>query len=147
MASETDRTQPGSKNDWRITYDTGSQKWTDDFPGDGVGPNSGRLLKDTLKEPSVQRGLSAISTAIKKDKRLDEPVKGLVRDVGSEKGKIVLNAVYKGVKDAEGDEKMLKGWDKARKMVASSRSRKIRHRGSISKCGSDPDTRSGRRRC
>ena len=31
MPSKVDRTQPGSRNDWRITYDTGSQKWTNEM--------------------------------------------------------------------------------------------------------------------
>ena len=114
MASQVDRTQPGSKNDWRITYDTGSQKWTDDRPGDGIGDSSGDMLKETLDEPAVQRGLNTIQKAIEADKDLKPAVDAMIRDTGTEKGKTVLNAVYKAAKGSKQEE----GWDKARKMVA-----------------------------
>lgn len=114
---QVDRTRPGSRNDWRITYDTGSQKWTDDRPGDGVGPAGGEQLAEALSEPAVQRGLSAIQTAIKGGQGLKPAVDALVRDTGTEKGRTVLNAVYKGAKKAESPE--VDGWDAARKMVAS----------------------------
>jgi hypothetical protein len=37
MGSKAERTKPGSKLDFRVTYDMGSKKWTNDRPGDGKG--------------------------------------------------------------------------------------------------------------
>lgn len=116
--SEVDRTKPGSKNDWRITYDTGSQKWTDDRPGDGVGESGPEMMKETLKDPSVRRGLDSISNAVESGKGLESAVKAMVRDVGEDKTKTILNALYKNAKNAEAPEKIMNGIDQARKMVA-----------------------------
>ena len=116
MASQVDRTKPGSRNDWRITYSTGSQKWTDDRPGDGVGESDAEMMSETLKDPSVQRGLSAIQKAIKGGSSPKGAVEAMVRDIGTEKGRVVLNAVHRAAKEAKSSE--AEGWDKARKMVA-----------------------------
>lgn len=117
MASEVDSTRPGSKNDWRVTYLTKSQKWTNDRPGDGIGESSGELLKDTMSEPAVKRGLKAIEKAIEGGSGLKGAVDGMIRDTGTEKGKVVLNAVYKDAKKSGASDKQVNGWNKARKMV------------------------------
>jgi hypothetical protein len=120
-ASEVDRTRPGSKNDYRVTYDTGSQKWTNDRPGDGVGDSTGELLMEHLKDPAVQRGLDAIANAIEAEKGVQEAVNGMVRDVGTEDSTTILNAVYRGMKQSKAPDKKVNGWNGARKMVSSVR--------------------------
>jgi hypothetical protein len=51
-----ERTKPGSKNPYKITYMDGQEKWTDDRPGDGkLGPRSRRLLEKKQSRPSIQR--------------------------------------------------------------------------------------------
>jgi hypothetical protein len=119
MASRVERQSPELKNDWKVTYSTGSQKWTNNRPGDGVGEASGELLEATLSEVAVQRGLGTIQKAIEAEKGLESAVKALVRDTGTEKGRTVLNAVYKGAKGANMSEQIVDGWDAARKMVAA----------------------------
>ena len=119
MAKKVERTAPGSKNDYRITYDTGAQKWTDDKPGDGKGNSTGDKFQELLGSPSVQRGLTTISKAVKSGKGLEDAVKALVRDVGTEKGTTILNAVHREFKKTDIPDKELAGWDKARGMVAS----------------------------
>ena len=134
MSVEVERTKPGSKNDWRVTYDTGSKKWTNDRPGDGEGDGSGDLLKRTLKEPSVQRGLKSIQKAIEGGKSVEEPVRGFVRDVGSERGTTVLNAIVRtmneNLKDCKDGCDMKKrirdGWAGAKGMVS-----KVAHAGIV----------------
>lgn len=116
MASKVERTQPGSKNDWRITYDTGSQKWTDDRPGDGVGKARGDLLQAELREPAVQRGLTAVNDAIQDDGDVKQAIDDMVRDTGKERAKTVLNAVYRAAKEANAPN--VADWDKVRQMVA-----------------------------
>jgi hypothetical protein len=117
MAKKVERTAPGSKNDYRITYDTGIQKWTDDKPGDGKGDSSGSMLRETLGEPAVKRGLAAISKAIESGNGLAVAVKGLVRDIGTEKGTTVLSAVRREMKKRKAPGNIVSGWEKATDMV------------------------------
>ena len=113
MAKKVERTKPGSRNDWRITYNSGSQKWTDDKPGDGKGES----LKDNVKDPSISRGLKSIFNAIKNDKDLKESVNGLVRDIGTEKSKSVLSDVIMDVKKGKAPKGLVDGWNKAKSLV------------------------------
>lgn len=62
--SQVERTSPGSKLDFRITYDTGAQKWTDDRPGDGVNPERQRELEEKFSRPSVKRGVRSLERAV-----------------------------------------------------------------------------------
>jgi hypothetical protein len=116
-APKVERTERGSKNDYRITYDTGSQKWTNDRPGDGIGRATGELLEEELKDPAVQRGLDSIADAIKNGGNVEDAVNAMVRDTGTERGRTVLNAVYQGMKDRGNDK--AGSWENARDMVAN----------------------------
>jgi hypothetical protein len=86
-----------------------------------VGESTGELLKESLKDPAVQRGLSSISNAIENNGNVKGAVDGMVRDTGTEKGTTILNAVYKGMKQSGAPDKRVEGWNKARKMVANVR--------------------------
>jgi len=69
-----------------------------------------------MSEPAVKRGIKGIETAIKGEGDIESAVKALVRDVGKETGKTVLNHVYKKKK---GDSDSA-SWDKARRFVGGS---------------------------
>lgn len=118
MPSQVDRTQPGSRNDWRITYDTGSQKWTNDRPGDGVGESSKEMLKEEFKDPAVKRGMDSVAKALKSDKGLDKAVADLVRDIGEERSRTLLRAMSQAAERAGAPEQVVKGIEGAREMVA-----------------------------
>jgi hypothetical protein len=115
MASKVENTGPkATENDYRITYSTGSQKWTNDRPGDGIGD-----LEHMLDDIAVQRGLDTIAKSIDNDgKGLKSAVDAMVRDTGTDRGQTVLNAVYKGMKESNASEKQIHGWGEARGMVA-----------------------------
>jgi hypothetical protein len=63
-AEDVERTRPGSRNDWRITYSTGSQKWTDDKPGDGRNEEKQREIDRLLDNDSVQKILQLLEDAV-----------------------------------------------------------------------------------
>ena len=109
---DVDPTRPGSVNDWRITYDTGSQKWTDDRPGDGIGASSPQMLEKYLKEPAIQRGLTAIQDAIQGSGDVERAVDGLVRDIGTQKATAVIGAV---VRASTGEVKQ--AWEAAKQFI------------------------------
>ena len=89
MAKKVERTTPGSKNDWRITYNTGSKKWTNDRPGDGVGDPE--ELEETFDDLTVKRGLQRLEKAgaiatfnpYSSERKLAVYVDGLLRQTGT----------------------------------------------------------------
>jgi hypothetical protein len=104
MATKVERTTPGSVNDWRLTYDTGSKKWTNDRPGDGKNENRANELEDLFGSPSVKRALKALEKGVKDfilgkgDKGIKSAVSGLENDVGEDDAKHVVRALYKAEK-------------------------------------------------
>ena len=64
---KVERTSPGSKNPYKITYHDGQQKWTDDYPGDGKGGRRDKR-KEELKQrkPSMKSDRDNLDGALKK---------------------------------------------------------------------------------
>ena len=62
MPKKVERTAPGSKNKWRITYDSGSKKWTNDRPGDRRGDPE--ELEELFDDLTVKRGLRRLEQAV-----------------------------------------------------------------------------------
>ena len=100
--TKTERTKPGSKLDWRVTYDSGSKKWTNDRPGDGKGdPDEKEELFDDL---TVKRGVDRLEKAVsgyadgKGSKAIENAVETLELHAGKDAAKAVIRAIYKAVK-------------------------------------------------
>ena len=68
---KVERTSPGSKNPYKVTYHDGQQKWTDDLPGDGKG---GR--REHRKEERKQNRPSIKDDRVKLDGALKSFVDG-----------------------------------------------------------------------
>ena len=105
MPTKTDRTAPGSENDWRLTYSTGSKKWTNDRPGDGKGdPDENEELSDDL---TIKRGLKRLEKAVndyikgKGDKGIEDAVESLEQHAGTDNAKTVVREVY-NIENKEG---------------------------------------------
>ena len=111
MGSKVERTKPGSKLDFRVTYDTGSKKWTNDRPGDGKGdPEEREELFDDL---TVKRGIERLERAVsayaagKGEKGIQNAVEHLEQYAGVDAARTVVRAIYKAVKG--NDDKIEKG--------------------------------------
>lgn len=98
MAKKVERTAPGSKNDWRITYDSGSKKWTNDRPGDGKGDPE--EIEETFDNLTVKRGLKRLEKAVntyvagKGTKAILEAVEALEQYAGKTQAKRAIRKVY-----------------------------------------------------
>ena len=77
---KVERTSPGSKNPYKITFHDGTQKWTDDYPGDGKG---GR--REHRKEERKQRRPSVKDDRVKLDSYLKRFVDGELDAAGLSK--------------------------------------------------------------
>jgi len=76
-----ERTVPGSKNEWRVTYPSGQQKWTNDVPGDGRNPNREREMADLMRRPDVRRVVGMVEDAV--TNFLDNGDKGVLEDAAT----------------------------------------------------------------
>jgi len=98
MAKRVERTAPGSKNDWRVTYNTGSKKWTNDRPGDGKGDPE--ELEETFDDLTVKRGLKRLEKAVnayikgKGTKAIKEAVEALEVHAGKDAAKTAIRKVH-----------------------------------------------------
>ena len=64
---KVERTEPGSKNPFKVTFYDGQQKWTDDYPGDGRGGRrEHRKEERKQRRPSVKREKVNLDGALKK---------------------------------------------------------------------------------
>ncbi len=126
MPTEVDRTTPGSINDWRLTYDTDAQKWTNDRPGDGKNPAREDELRELFARTAVKRAMKAIEKAIKGyvqgegEDSIKDAVDGLERDVGDDNAKHVVRHVYKmekGKEQTDLQKKVVEGLSVAKKHV------------------------------
>jgi len=122
MSTKVERTEPGSENEFRLTYDTGAKKWTNDKPGDGKGdPDE---LSDVFDDLSVKRGIKKLEKAVmayaaekKSGGGNKAPIvkasKELELNVGSDKAKTVVRAIRKAETGKKGRESVVKGLDVA----------------------------------
>lgn len=79
---KVERTSPGSRNHFKITYWDGQEKWTDDYPGDGRGGlHEKRLRERNQSRPSVQDAKATLDRAVKRYIRGDLDRFGLERSV------------------------------------------------------------------
>jgi hypothetical protein len=110
---KVERTAPGSENKWKVTYQNGKEKWTDDLPGDGKpGEHDERLQEKKQSRPSIQDAKGKIEKAIGEyikggdEKGLRQVVEDTVIHLGREVGKETIRGYVKGQKDkAEGKKK------------------------------------------
>ena len=124
MARKVERTQPGSKLDWRVTYDSGNKKWTNDRPGDGKGdPEERKNLFDDL---TVQRGIDRLEKAIVAyahgrghSKVIKNAVELFEQYAGVEAARTAVRAIHKAVKGK--DEAVEKGAEIAKTHVNRNR--------------------------
>jgi hypothetical protein len=118
-ATKVDRTEVGSKLDFRLTYPSGSKKWTDDRPGDGRDPDRGDYLEGLFSRGDVKRGLKALEKAVAgyvssgKSKPIKDAVDKMVVDAGSDVTKDVIRRVYKVEKAQLDEKKAVEGQKKA----------------------------------
>ena len=64
---KVERTAPGSKNHYKVTYLDGQEKWTDQYPGAGQpGKREQKLEKKKQGRPSVQDAKGTLAAAVKK---------------------------------------------------------------------------------
>ena len=123
MATKVDRTAPGSENSFRLTYNSGSKKWTNDRPGDGRGdPGEAEDIMDDL---SVKRGLKRLEKAVmgyaaeRKDGKggnrqpIVKAAKEMETHIGSEKSKQAVRIVMKAERGVEGREHVVDGLEVA----------------------------------
>ena len=134
MAKEVERTKPGSKNDWRVTYDTGSKKWTNDRPGDGEGDPD--AVREIFSDLTVKRGLKRLERAVnafmrgKGTKAIQEAVEALEQHAGKDNARTVIRKVYSiekmelEVTKSDVQKKIVEGLDVAKKHL--NRDRKAR---------------------
>jgi len=101
-AEEVEKTAPGSRNDWRITYSTGSQKWTDDRPGDGENDEKEKEIDRLLNNDAVQEALQMLEDAINallsgngSPEDLMKAVAMLIGEIGEDKARLLINSIYK----------------------------------------------------
>lgn len=103
MARKVERTAPGSKLEFRVTYDSGKKKWTNDRPGDGKGdPDEKENLFDDL---TVKRGIKRVQKAIgdyaagdKGPQAVTNAVEAFEVYAGSEAAKTAIRAIFKAVR-------------------------------------------------
>jgi len=63
---KVERTAPGSKNKYKITYLDGQEKWTSDYPGDGRGSNRDKRLNERKQSrPSIKDATEKLGSAVK----------------------------------------------------------------------------------
>lgn len=63
---KVERTAPGSKNKYKITYLDGQEKWTSDYPGDGRGSNRDKRLSERKQSrPSIKDATEKLGSAVK----------------------------------------------------------------------------------
>lgn len=64
---KVERTAPGSKNHYKVTYWDGQEKWTDQYPGAGKpGKREQKLENKKQGRPSVQDAKGTLAAAVKK---------------------------------------------------------------------------------
>lgn len=101
---KVERTSPGSKNPYKVTYHDGQEKWTDDLPGDGKGgPREKRKQEHKQNRPSIQDGKDKLTAAKKRfvDGKADEGnVRNTVDDVIVHLGReVAREAIRKWLKE------------------------------------------------
>ncbi len=115
---KVERTEPGSANQYKVTYSTGKKKWTNDRPGDGVGDATGRGAKKLMRDPAVKRGAKALVRAAKADKGMKEAVNDLYMHIGKEKTITVIQILKDDGKLSEEKAKEASDMAKARRKGA-----------------------------
>jgi hypothetical protein len=65
--TKVERTSPGSKNKYKVTYWDGQEKWTSDYPGDGRGDRREKRLQERKQSrPSIKDAKEKLDAAVKK---------------------------------------------------------------------------------
>ena len=101
-APQVDRTKPGSKLDFRVTYED-YQRWTEDRPGDGVSPDHKGELEKLFKSGDVQRSLKVLEKAVVGYAKggNKEPVNTAADAMATDAGKDVSLTVIQQIEKAE----------------------------------------------
>jgi len=61
---KVERTSPGSKNPYKVTYHDGQEKWTDDLPGDGSGGRREQWKQEHKQSrPSIKEDNAKLTAA------------------------------------------------------------------------------------
>ena len=64
---KVERTAPWAKNPYKVTYHDGTEKWTDDYPGDGKGgKREDRKEERKQNRPSIQDARDKLDSELKK---------------------------------------------------------------------------------
>jgi len=136
MPKKVERTAPGSKNDWRITYSRGSKKWTNDRPGDGKGDPE--EVEETFDDLTVKRGLKRLETAVngyirgKGSKAIQEAVEALEQHAGKDAARTAIRKLHSmertelEEKKTDLQEKVVEGLDIAKKHLNRDRKKESR---------------------
>ena len=128
---KVERTAPGSKNKYKITYLDGQEKWTSDYPGDGRGSNRDKRLNERKQSrPSIKDATEKLGSAVKafvdggEAAGLNAAVDATIVHLGREVARETIGKFLKG--EAEGKTKEAHGImrervnEKLRKKQASS---------------------------
>jgi hypothetical protein len=120
---KVERTGPDAKNHWKITYNDGTEKWTDDRPGDGKpGPREERLHKRKQNRPSIKDAKAKLSSGYESflsgktdEAGLKQVVDDVIVKVGREVAREVISDFVRGKGDLEGKAKEAMAIIRARK--------------------------------
>ena len=118
---KVERTEPGSKNPFKVTFYDGQQKWTDDYPGDGRGGRrEHRKEERNQRRPSVKREKVNLDGALKKfvdgewdAGNLNKAVDNMIVHLGREDARETIGKWLKAKGDMDG--KAAEGLDVIRK--------------------------------
>jgi len=101
---KVERTEPGSKNRFRVRYER-STKWTDDRPGDGIDEDKEEEMEDLFSDLTIKRGLKRLEKAVndfvggKGPKGVQEAVEALEQHAGKDNAKTVVRRVHQVEKE------------------------------------------------
>lgn len=140
LYKKVEMTEPGSKNKYRITYQDGQQKWTNDRPGDKEpGKEKARKKERRQKIPSRVEERSRLDGVLsdfigggKTEKDLESEVDQTIINLGREAAREVLRDWAEG-KDGK-DEKTTKALGIMRKRLTEKSSRQRRMANRIVAC-------------